>query len=183
MDVRFYEEAPQRVHVAGPSQITKMNSSNGEFWMLPKNVAQHPGLELVDKLVFAVLWTRRNGDNKAWPGQATIAESIGASPRSIVRAIRRLVSNGLIVKHRTGKRATNRYVIPDGVVPPSHFTSDTTSLQRRHGGTSNSKRTDKRTKKGEVVLRDGTKAVFHKGAWRPTYDLSKVVSSSYLPNV
>ena len=183
VDVRFNEEAPRRVHVAGFSVSTMPQHQNGEFWMLPKNVAQHPSLELVDKLVFAVLWTRRNGENKAWPGQKTIAESIGASPRSIVRAIRRLETAGLIVKHRVGKRATNRYVIPDGVVPPRHFTNDTMSLHRRHGGTSNSKRTYKRTKKGEIVLKDGTKAVFHKGAWRPTYDLSKVVSSAYLPNV
>ena len=151
--------------------------------MLPKTVANHPNLELVDKLVFSVLWTRRNGENKAWPGQKKIAEAIGSSQRSVVRAIQRLEKAGLLVKHRTGKRATNRYCIPESDVPPSHFTGDRKSLHKCHDGTSNSKRTYKRTYNREVTLKDGTKAKWYNGAWRPLYDLSKKVNPSYLPNL
>jgi len=113
--------------------------------MLPKCIAQHPNLELLDKLVFAVLWTRRNGENKAWPGQKHIASAIGASRRAIVTSIQRLEAAGLVVKESIGKRATNRYYIPDGEVNRLHITGERPSLHKCTPFTSNSKKPYKRT--------------------------------------
>lgn len=150
--------------------------------MLPKTIATHPNLDMIGKLVFAVLWTRRNGENKAWPGQSKIADALGISKRSVVRAIKQLEAAGLVVKHRTGKRATNRYCLPENDVTASHFTSDSRAPHKCQPVTSNSKRTYKRTNNGEITLKDGTRAKWHNGAWRPLYDLSKKVNPSYLPN-
>lgn len=88
----------------------KKNTTGGH-WTLPKFVTDYKGLSLEAKFVFAILWTRANGDNIAWPGQRYIAEQVGCSTRSVRRYTEELVKNGLIEKVRSGRNKTNRYLV------------------------------------------------------------------------
>lgn len=79
-----------------------------------------------EKLVYAVLWTRRNGDNEAWCGYRYLSESTGASNASVKRALSRLVEHGLIERKRRGLGRTNVYSLmgqndPSGRVRMTHL--------------------------------------------------------------
>lgn len=79
------------------------------FLALPKWVARDRELSPGAKLVFSVLWTRKNADNIAWPGQAYISGLTGFSERQVRRYIKELVEAEFVKSNRTGKRRTNRY--------------------------------------------------------------------------
>jgi len=84
-----------------------------EFWAIPKEVASDKSLSMQAKMVYGILYTRKNGDNISWPGQEYIANGLGISRRSVIRHLQELEENGFISKKRVGKRATNRYTICD----------------------------------------------------------------------
>lgn len=83
----------------------------GEFWSIPKEIAKRDDLSWIDKAVYAVLFTRRNGENIAWPSQKHISESIGVSERAVRSSIKNLSSASLITNKRLGKTCTNRYTL------------------------------------------------------------------------
>jgi len=88
----------------------------GEFWAIPKDIMATKSLSIEARMVYAVLFTRRNGENRAWPSQAYIAEILGASKRSIIRYMDELVIAGLVVIHRRGLRKSNEYILKCQVV-------------------------------------------------------------------
>jgi hypothetical protein len=81
----------------------------GEFWAIPKDIMAMKSLSLEARMVYAVLFTRRNGENKAWPSQKYIADILGVGIRSIRRYIDELVIAGLVIIHRRGLRKSNAY--------------------------------------------------------------------------
>lgn len=83
----------------------------GEFWSLPKGTAENPKLSPVDKLVFAILWTRRNGENESWPSQGNMAKQLSVSRRSVIRSLIRLILLGYIRCKKSGKGVTKVYII------------------------------------------------------------------------
>ena len=89
--------------------MTPMYPKDAEFWAVPKSVLSINGLSLEAKLVYAVLFTRTNGDNVAWPSQKYIAAALAIGERSVRRYIRELVDKRLITVERLGLKRTNRY--------------------------------------------------------------------------
>lgn len=88
-----------------------MKGSNGEFWAMPKNIMAMIELSLEARVVYSILWTRRNGENEAWPSQKYIAEHLGIGERSVKRYIAELVKYSLIEAKRSGVRKTNTYIL------------------------------------------------------------------------
>lgn len=86
-------------------------NSKGEFWAMPKDIMGMKDVSLEARFVYAILWTRMNGENVAWPGQRYMAEMLGVSERSIIRYIQELEKAKLIEKIRSGQKRTNRYII------------------------------------------------------------------------
>lgn len=91
----------------------KSARASGEvgYWAVPKEVMYRKDLSIEARVVYGVLWTRQNGDNVAWPGQAYIADKIGVSDRSIRRYVTELKEAGLIEVEQQGLRKTNRYFL------------------------------------------------------------------------
>lgn len=68
-------------------------------------------LSVQSRLIYAILWTRMNGDNIAWPGQKYLAENVGIGVRMVQRYLGELKEAGLIEVERQGRRRTNRYFL------------------------------------------------------------------------
>lgn len=79
------------------------------FYMLPRWVARETKITAAAKLVYANLWTRKNGDNVAWPGQKLIATNTGLSERSVRDALNQLVKHKMVKVVRRGLGKTNEY--------------------------------------------------------------------------
>jgi biotin operon repressor len=141
---------------------------------------------------------------ESYPSLQTLADQLSIGKRTVQRAIEVLEQHGILIRLRKGKKLTNRYYLMDKSVwshrplsqndmearrsewsdRPLPVARETT--HRGQSGHSIGRTTQVRTtqKKGPViVLKDGTKAKWHKGAWRPLYDLSKTINPSYLPNL
>lgn len=86
-------------------------SSKGEFWALPKDIMQMRHISLEARVLYAFLWTRKNGENVAWPGQKYLAEQLGVGERSIRRYLDELKKEGLIEVEQQGLKKTNRYFL------------------------------------------------------------------------
>jgi DNA-binding MarR family transcriptional regulator len=82
-----------------------------EFWAIPKSIFAITGLSLKARCTYAILWTRMNGENVAWPGQASLAETLGVGRRSVQRYLDELRDKGLIEVERRGQNRTNRYIL------------------------------------------------------------------------
>jgi len=93
--------------------------------MLPKSVAVRVDVSAVAKSVYAVLWTRKNGDNFSWPSQDYIATQVACSVRNVQRGIKELVDKRILRRTRRGLGKSNVYSFPDGT-KLSH--PDTTNL-------------------------------------------------------
>jgi DNA-binding Lrp family transcriptional regulator len=91
----------------------------GEFWAIPKEILAIKEVSLEARVLFGVLWTMRNGENLAWPGQRRLAQILGVSPRSVIRYIKELEGKGLLIRQRKGLRRTNRYQLLIGQVVTS----------------------------------------------------------------
>jgi len=81
------------------------------FWATPKEVSKDKRLSFGARAVFGVLWTRKNGDNEAWPGQKYISESVCVSNRTTIKYLQELEKCGLIEIQRRGLRKTNKYIL------------------------------------------------------------------------
>jgi len=89
----------------------KMKRNQAEFWAMPKHILAMHELPLEARMVYAILWTRSNGENVAWPGQKKIADELGIGERSVRRYLEKLRGAGLIEIERQGNNRTNRYLI------------------------------------------------------------------------
>lgn len=79
-----------------------------EFWALPKQIAK---ADISDgaKLTYAVLFTRKNGENQAFPKRQYIAEQLGCSVFSVDKYIKQLKEAGLISTIQRGLKKSNLY--------------------------------------------------------------------------
>src|SRR3990167_1080951 len=95
-------------------KIDNTRKENDGFWSIPKHIAGRKISEGA-KLCYSVLWTRRNGDNFAWPSQEYLALQMGCSVRTVRRHIRDLTREKLLKIHRRGLHKSNVYglVVPD----------------------------------------------------------------------
>lgn len=87
------------------------------FWAIPKIIQANTYLSDCAKMVYSVLWTRKNADNIAWPSQEYIAEQVGKSTRTIKRVMKELETVGLIYKQKRGLGRTNIYGFVSREVP------------------------------------------------------------------
>lgn len=121
-----------------------------EFWAIPKEVAARTEISIEARFLFGILWTRKNGENVAWPGQATLAATMGCGERSIRRYIDELVAANLIEVEQQGLRRTNRYRILNGQNdrsrPDTAVRSGPDTAVRSH-----SKRTEEQEQKKESL--------------------------------
>lgn len=96
--------------------------SSNEFWAIPKALFGR-GLSHGAILVYGVLFTRKNGDNIAWPSQVSIGNSLDIPVRTVQRHIRDLVDLGFIERKQQGFGKANRYnILP--IDPPKQVSSD-----------------------------------------------------------
>ena len=84
--------------------------SSNEFWAIPKDLFGR-GLSQGAILVYGVLFTRKNGDNIAWPSQTYIAEMLGVAPRTVRKHVAELVDASLLETKRRGFGKSNVYTL------------------------------------------------------------------------
>lgn len=89
----------------------QMGKTTAEFWAIPKWIFAKKELSLEARILYGILFTRANGENVAWPGQESLADTLGVSKRSIIRYVQELEKHDLIEAKRTGLNRTNRYII------------------------------------------------------------------------
>jgi len=80
------------------------NKPDDELWV-PQSVMRKKDLTSSAKLVYAVLVERTDGPLYAWPSIRRIALDIGVDNKTVLRAIKQLIKNGLLkkIKHENGK--------------------------------------------------------------------------------
>lgn len=83
-----------------------------EFWQIPKEVMANTKLTLQSRVIYGILYTRMNGDNKSWPGHKSIAKDFGIGERSVSRYLKELLDAGLIEITRRGLGRSNVYSLP-----------------------------------------------------------------------
>lgn len=95
------------------------------YWAIPKKVAV---LQISEgaKIVYGILWTRKNGDNIAWPSRKYMAKQAGCSVRSVARYIDELKKISLIRTIRRGKKQSNIYIVNSDV--PNMVYSDVPNM-------------------------------------------------------
>src|ERR1041384_2824066 len=78
------------------------------FWALPKEIAR---LDISDgaKLTYAVLFTRRNGENLAFPTRQYIADQLGCSIFSVDKYLKHLKEAHLVESIQRGLKKSNLY--------------------------------------------------------------------------
>lgn len=81
------------------------------FWAVPKAVGYNKNLSHTAKLVYGILWTRKNGDNESFPSQGYLARHLSISEKYVRDCIKELVNEGLIEVIRRGSMKTNFYHI------------------------------------------------------------------------
>lgn len=97
------------------------NANGGGWTAVPNAVLTDTRLTPTERLLYVLLlsydWQDGNGDRKGfcWPSQATLAELLGCTPRTVQAALARLEAVGLIrVDHRAGGPgggSSNRYTL------------------------------------------------------------------------
>jgi hypothetical protein len=133
-----------------------------EFWAIPKVVV---GLDisLGAKMVFGVLFTRKNGENVAWPSRQYIADIVKCSLPSVDRYITELKGAGVVAVQQRGLRQSNVYTItlPESshAVPDS---SETYTLDSSGQMTPTVREQYKRT----IVASSDAKVVFKREEYR-----------------
>jgi len=101
-----------------------------------------------EKLVLILLLSRANKDGGSWPGHDGLAENLGINSRTVLRALARLRSLGLVTWERRGQGHTNLYVVHETKL--SAFIAELTQSQFLIGLTVSS-RTDPESYKEEPV--------------------------------
>jgi DNA-binding MarR family transcriptional regulator len=86
------------------------------FVKLPWHVLARSDLSPAAKLLYAAIMDRIGENGEAWPGVRRLASDCGLSPATVVAAIRRLETVGLLaVEHVSGNPGgrTNHYRLPE----------------------------------------------------------------------
>ena len=92
-------------------QQDRFHISESGFWAIPKRVMADPKLSHTAKLVYGVLYTRKNADNLSFPSHKYIATALGYSNRHVRRLIEELEESEWIYKERRGIKKTNVYLL------------------------------------------------------------------------
>ena len=90
---------------------------NKRFYKLPEDLLNRRDLTLTAKVVFAVLLRRQGGNEEAWTGYKRLADDIGISKMSAIRAVQELEKLGLIevTARGGGTKNPNHYKISETV--------------------------------------------------------------------
>jgi biotin operon repressor len=80
--------------------------------MVPNELIEPNQLTFQQKMVFIVLLRYAAQDESCFPSQATIARSVGLSPRHVRTILNQLQEQGLIYSKRSGYNRTNTYKVP-----------------------------------------------------------------------
>jgi hypothetical protein len=81
------------------------------FTQVPNAVLLDPRLSAGARLVFAVLCHYAREKDSCFPGQARMAEQVGAKERAVRTKIRELEEAGLVTTEQRGLGKTNRYLL------------------------------------------------------------------------
>ena len=96
-------------------------SDRRPFVMIPLDIMARTDISSNAKMVYGVLAYRAGSKLIAWPSIPTISADAGTSGSSIRRGIRELVKTGIVIKHQSAGRNSNRYAIqpcqPEQVQP------------------------------------------------------------------
>jgi ribosomal protein L13E len=105
------DEAAFQAYRATWREQIAANWTNG-YCQMPDAVRQDPTLSPKAKLVYEQLldfmWFQ---SDRCWPSQQTIADALGYSRRTVIRACNELYERGYIEKWRRGRGFTNYYFI------------------------------------------------------------------------
>ena len=89
---------------------------NWEFWAVPKIALSDENISLEEAILLGILATRMNGENKAWPSQATLSKEMRKSVRTIRYYSDHLENNGWITIERgKGGKIMNYHIS----IPPN----------------------------------------------------------------
>ena len=80
-----------------------------EFWAIPKFGLKK--MTPTEVFILAILWTRKNGDNVAWPSQEYLTWATGLKKRQIINVLTSLKESGYIKSFQRGKRRSNLYYL------------------------------------------------------------------------
>lgn len=81
------------------------------FTQIPNTILRQPGISAGAKLTYIVLISYAWHDQSCFPGQATLAEDLGAGRRSVIRYLQELERLGLLRLKRRGLGKTNVYTL------------------------------------------------------------------------
>lgn len=96
----------QNLILRGADPITKRG-----FAQVPVVILQHRKLSDTAKLVYAMMLSYAWHKNYCFPGQAKLANDLGVTPRTIIRAIRNLEENNILETKKRGLGKTNIYIL------------------------------------------------------------------------
>ncbi len=85
-------------------------TTNG-FTQVPNAILTHAKISPGAKLTYAMLLKYAWEKNSSFPGQAQLAEDLGATDRSIRTYLSDLEANGLVEIHRRGLGRPNLYIL------------------------------------------------------------------------
>ena len=93
-----------------PQQVRFRDPTMGAGWTaVPNVVLKHPHLAPAAKALYALILSYAWRQDRAWPGQARLAEDLGASERSIRSWLAELQAHGLLTITRRGRNLSNVY--------------------------------------------------------------------------
>lgn len=124
-DARTVRAAVRRLVKAGLVEILDIEGrtayrvqlvQDDRYLRVTDAVLRMPDLSALEKLVLAMIGfnTQGNEDRHAWAKQGTMAEWLGCSRRSIIRAVDGLKDAGLIEARRRGPRSNQYTLTPQG---------------------------------------------------------------------
>jgi hypothetical protein len=86
-------------------------TSRAPFAALPHTIAGRPDVSPTEKAVLLALLFWAKAKAVCWPSDASIGARIGRSVGTVQRALRRLESLGLVVRHKTTENPTGRLIV------------------------------------------------------------------------
>jgi hypothetical protein len=84
---------------------------HGYYVQVPSAFMRSPKFSATAKVLYGVLLSYAGQRCVAWPGQETLCEAVGVSPKTLRNAIAELEASGLVIPKRNGAGKTMRYVI------------------------------------------------------------------------
>ena len=81
------------------------------FWAVPKRVALCKKITFAAKLIYGVLWTRKNADLEAFPTHEYIAKQLMMCLRYVRTGLKELERQKMITIYRRGLRKSNIYLL------------------------------------------------------------------------